>query len=329
VAEQAELHDPLSVAQCRRLRLEQKLRRELGPVVLAALADPDVVEVMLNPDGRLWIDTFGVGMRDTGERMKPAQAESLLGTIAMMLNTVVNSEHPILEGELPIDGSRIGGALPPVVSNVTFAIRKRAGRVYTLAHYMRSGMLKVEHAETLRAAVNARENILIVGSTGSGKTTFANALLHEIVSHTNATERIIILEDTVELQCAAKNRVELRTTEHASMTKLLRATMRLRPDRIVVGEVRGGEALALLKAWNTGHPGGIATVHANNCVAGLIRLEQLIQEANVPPQPRLIAEAIDLIVWIARVPAGRRLQEIARVRGWNSETGYVLHKVLP
>jgi type IV secretion system protein TrbB len=323
------MEDVISVAERQRLRLEEKLKRELGPVVLTALADPTVVEVMLNPDGRIWVDALGAGMRDTGERMKPAQAESLLGTVAMMLNTVVNSEHPILEGELPIDGSRIGGALPPVVSNVTFAIRKRASRVYTLAHYMRSGVLEVEHAKILRAAISARENILIVGSTGSGKTTFANALLHEISSQANATERIIILEDTVELQCAAENRVELRTTDHVDMTKLLRATMRLRPDRIIVGEVRGGEALALLKAWNTGHPGGIATIHANNCAAGLVRVEQLIQEANVPPQPRLIAEAIDLIVWIVRGPTGRRLQEVVRVRGWTQETGYIVHKVLP
>jgi len=316
------MEDVVSAAERRQWRLQEKLKRELGPVVLEALATPDVVEIMLNPDGRIWVDVFGIGMHDTGARMTADQAESLLGTVAMMLNTVVNAEHPILEGELPMNGSRIGGLIPPIVSNPTFAIRKRAGHVYTLAHYMRSGSLRVEQAEILRTAVRARENILIVGSTGSGKTTFANALLSEISSRASPNERIVILEDTVELQCSAVNRVELRTTDKADMTQLLRTTMRLRPDRIIVGEVRGAEALVLLKAWNTGHPGGITTIHANGCHAALVRLEQLIQEANVPPQPRLIAEAVDLVVWIVRTPIGRRIEGITKVRGWTPETGY-------
>jgi len=310
----------------RRLRLQEKLKRELGPTILDALADPNVVEVMLNPDGKLWVDVLGVGMRDTGAHMKPTQAESLLGTVAMMLNSVVNAEHPILQAELPLDGSRIGGVLPPVVSSPAFAIRKRAALVYTLADYVRSNILEPAQAEALRDAIRARENILIVGSTGSGKTTFANALLHEISLQARPGERIVVLEDTVELQCPAENRVELRTSDFADMTQLLRTTMRLRPDRIVVGEVRGAEALALLKAWNTGHPGGLATIHANNCAGGLARLEQLIQEANVPPQPPLIAEAVNVVVWIAQTSAGRRIKEIVRVRGWTG-VGYTLSAV--
>jgi P-type conjugative transfer ATPase TrbB len=318
------MEDALSVADRRRARLEEKLKRELGQTILEALADPGVVEVMLNPDGRLWLDVLGVGMHDTGVRMGPAQAESLLGTVAMMLNTVVNSEHPILEGELPLDGSRIGGALPPVVSSPAFAIRKLAGRAYSLADYVASGVLDQMHADVLRAAIRTRKNILIVGSTGSGKTTLANALLHEIGTQASRSERVVILEDTIELQCQVANQVQLRTSMYADITKLLRTSMRLRPDRIIVGEVRGAEALALLKAWNTGHPGGISTIHANNCLAGLIRLEQLIQEANVPPQPALIAAAVNIVVCISRTSTGRRVEQIKRVCGWTAHDGYEL-----
>jgi type IV secretion system protein VirB11 len=321
------MDERLSSGELRQRRLNEKLKRELGPTVMAALESPDVVEVMLNPDGRLWLDEFGTGMRDTGATMSPAQAESLLGTVALMLNTVINADHPLIEGELPIDGSRIGGALPPVVANPTFAIRKRASRVFTLADYVKSGVLERNHADVLRAAVVARENILIVGSTGSGKTTFANALLQEISTSAGPGERIVILEDTVELQCAVSNRVELRTTDSVDMTRLVRATMRLRPDRIVVGEVRGAEALALLKAWNTGHPGGIATIHANSCIAGLVRLEQLIQEANVVAQPALISEALTIVVEIVRTSQGRHVDHVQRLRGWTAANGYALEEV--
>jgi type IV secretion system protein VirB11 len=321
------MEDSTAVANRRRARLEEKLKRELGPIILAALADPNVVEVMVNPDGRLWIDVLGDGMHDTGERVESAQAESLLGTVAMMLGTVVNAEHPILEGELPFDGSRLGGVLPPITINPTFAIRKRAVRIFSIAEYVSSGVLDPGHAETLRAAISKRQNILIVGATGSGKTTFANALLHEIAIHARSSERIVILEDTCELQCGIVNRVELRTSANVDITKLLRTTMRLRPDRIIVGEVRGAEALTLLKAWNTGHPGGISTIHANNCVAALTRLELLVEEANVPSQPKLIAEAVNLVVWIARTPRGRRVLEISRVCGWTATRGYELEHV--
>jgi type IV secretion system protein VirB11 len=321
------LDDVLSVHQLRHARLKEKLKRELGPTILAALADPDVVEVMLNPDGRLWLDVLGNGMQDTGERIEPSQAESLLGTVAMMLGTVVNAEHPILEGELPFDDSRIGGVLPPITINPTFAIRKRAIRIFSIAEYVSSGVLDPGHAETLSAAISNRQNILIVGATGSGKTTFANALLLEIAVHAKSSERIIILEDTFELQCGIVNRVELRTSANADITKLLRTTMRLRPDRIIVGEVRGAEALTLLKAWNTGHPGGISTIHANDCMAALTRLEQLVEEANVPSQPKLIAEAVNVIVWIARTANGRRVLEIFFVRGWTATSGYELERI--
>jgi type IV secretion system protein TrbB len=302
-------------------RLREKLERELGETVVAALADPRVVEVMLNADGFLWLDVLGEGLNNTGVRMSATQAENLLRTIASALDLVANAEHPLLEGILPIDGSRFAGILPPVSDRPVFAIRKRASLIFTLGDYVQAGICSALQADAIRRGVEQRENILIVGSTGSGKTTLANAVLSEI-SARHPEQRVVIIEDTVELQCSAPNHVALKTSDGVDMTRLLRTTMRLRPDRIVVGEVRGAEALALLKAWNTGHPGGVATVHANGAIAGLVRLEQLIGEANVPPQPHLIAEAVDLIVSIVRTPAGRRIQEIVRVTGYSPSRGY-------
>jgi type IV secretion system protein TrbB len=338
------MDDRFSLEKEKLIRMREKLRRELGSEVLDALTDPRVVEIMLNPDGRLWIDVLGEGMRDTGTRIPAAQAENLLGTIASMLGTVITAERPILEGELPLDGSRLCGILPPVVLGPTFCIRKPAASVFTLDEYVREGILDGDYATTLgtneenaperghaamlRHAIRTRQNILVIGGTQSGKTTLTNGLLQALDAAVGATQRVIVIEDTRELRCIVPNTVALRTTETIDMTRLVRTALRLRPDRIVVGEVRGKEALALLKAWNTGHPGGIATVHANDAHAGLIRLEQLVQEAGVPPQPALIAEAVDLLVVIVRTPRGRRVTEIARVRGFSS-SGYVLERVDP
>jgi type IV secretion system protein VirB11 len=337
VPEQLSLHDQLHV------RLEEKLRRELGAAVLNALADPRVIEIMLNPDGRLWIDELGQGMRDTGSRMSAAQAENLLGTVAATLGCVITPERPILEGELALDGSRFCGLLPPVVLGPAFCIRKAAALVYSLDDYVRDGILDGAvsagivsidrapargHAAALRHAIRTRQNVLVVGGTQSGKTTLANGLLRELGASAGSMQRVLTIEETRELRCTVPNHVALRTTETVDMTRLVRTTLRLRPDRIIVGEVRGPEALAMLKAWNTGHPGGLATVHANDANAGLIRLEQLVQEANVPPQPALIAEAVDLIVVIVRTPTGRKITEVARVRG-TSASGYVLEYVEP
>lgn len=315
------MHNGLTASEEQAKRLREKIERELGETIVGALSDPKVVEVMLNADGTLWIDVLGAGMRDTGIAMSAMQAENLLRTIASALDIVVNADHPILEGILPLDGSRFAGVLPPVSSRPVFSIRKRAGLIFSLDDYLESASCSTEQADVLRRAIAARKNILVVGSTGSGKTTFANALLDEI-SNVHHDQRVVIIEDTAELQCNAPNYVALKTSDGVDMTRLLRTTLRLRPDRIVVGEVRGAEALALLKAWNTGHPGGVATIHANNARAGLVRLEQLIAEANVPPQPQLIAEAVDLLVSIVRTPSGRRINEIVRVDGYTPGRGY-------
>ena len=303
-------------------RLYEKLRRELGPVVLEALDDPDITEVMLNPDGSLWVESQRDGMRDVGASMSGIQAENLIGTVASMLGTVVHAASPIVEGELPLDGNRFEGILPPVSTAPVFVILKRPGVVYTVEDYVTAGIMEPWQADGLRHAIRARQNLVIAGGTASGKTTLANALLQEMAALGDQTERFVILEDTRELRCNARNTVQLHTGDVADLTRLTRVTMRLRPDRIIVGEVRGAEALALLKAWNTGHPGGLTTIHANSARAALIRLETLIQEAGVPAQPRLVAEAVDLIVFIARTAEGRRVRELATVTGCDPGTGY-------
>jgi type IV secretion system protein VirB11 len=286
---------------------------------MAALANPKVIEIMLNPDGKLWIDVLGEGMHDTGEVISASKAENMLSTIASMIDVTLSLENPVLQGELPLDGSRVQGIMRPVVAAPSFAIRKRASLVYTLDDYVNAGILDIAHATALQKAVQARENILIVGSTGSGKTTLANALLAEMSRVAGTEQRVVIIEDTVELQCTAPNVVSMRTSDYVDMTHCLKVTMRMRPDRIVVGEVRDHAALALLKAWNTGHPGGLSTVHANGAAAGLLRLEQLIAESkNVQPQPVLIAEAVDVVVFITRTNTSRRVTEVVRCTGWRN-----------
>lgn len=299
-----------------------KLRREMGATIRKAMDDPAVIEVMLNPDGTVWTDKLGIGMEYLCD-MSEVQALQMLGTIAHMLGTVVNYHHSKVEGELPGDGSRVEGVIPPIVSKPTFNIRKKASSVFSLDEYVQSGRADNVDVNILRKAVVDRSNILVVGGTGTGKTTFVNAILNEIKLLT-PRHRLILLEDTQELQCTVKNSVPMRTNSNVSMQDLLKITMRQRPDRIIVGEVRGKEALDMLKAWNTGHPGGVCTVHANDARAGLLRIEQLISEVSESPMRELVAEAIDIVVFLIRDPnIGPKLAELVAVEGVN-DGQYVL-----
>ena len=310
--------------EVQRERLSEKLRRELGPAVLQALSDPDIVEIILNPDGKIWLESHSRGMSETESSMRPAQAENLIGTVAAALNAVVNPQNPIVEGELPLTGSRFEGLLPPIAPSPCFVIRKRASLVYSLDDYIKDGIITVDDAKSLRVAIASRLNIVVAGGTGSGKTTFVNALIQEMVNLGDPVERFVIIEDTFELQCSARNALQLHTTDAADMTRLVRATMRLRPDRIIIGEVRGGEALALLKAWNTGHPGGVTTVHANSAPAALLRLLSLVEEAGVPPQPELIGETVNMLAFMERTAGGRSLRELLKVQGHDETDGFRL-----
>ena len=307
-------------------RKRAMLRTAMGPAIAAALADPLVIEVMVNPDGALRLDRLDLGRCETGIRLEPDQVERIIRLVASHVRTEVHDSAPIVSAELPPYGSGAGerfeGLLPPVATGPCFAIRKPAARHYTLADYVNDGIMMAEEARSLSLAVVERRNILVAGGTSSGKTTLANALLGELAAR---DERVILIEDTRELQCPAPDTVALRTRPGAvAMADLVRSTLRLRPDRIIVGEVRGGEALDMLKAWNTGHPGGIATVHANSALSALYRVEQLVQEA-IPVVPkRLIAEAIDLIVFIEGRGPARRIGTIAGVEGLDSTGGYAV-----
>ncbi|KJS05802.1 MAG: conjugal transfer protein TrbB [Gammaproteobacteria bacterium BRH_c0] len=317
-------HPSSSSAQSldRRIRM---LHTAMGPLIAAALADADVVEVMLNPDGSLWVDRLSTGRAPTGETLSAADGERIIRLVAAHVGVEVHRGRPLLSAELPETGERFEGVLPPASPAPAFALRKRAVGVIPLEDYVRNGVLAEDQANFLRSAVRERQNILVAGGTSTGKTTLANALLAEIAA---TDDRVLVLEDTVELQCVAKDHVPLRTRPGVvSMTELVRATMRLRPDRVVVGEVRGGEALDLVKVWGTGHPGGIATVHAGSAQGALLRLEQLILEVAITPPRALIAEAVNVVVFIAGRGRARKVRTVARVTGFDSN-GYHLDESL-
>lgn len=310
-----------------RSRTDAMLRSAFGSVICDALADPSVVEIMQNPNGELWIERAGVGRRSQGQVLEPEKAERIIRLIASLSGFDVTRERPIVSAELPIGGQRFEGVMPPVALQPSFAIRVPAARVFKLSDYVSSGALSELCANGLRRAVKTRQNILVVGGTGSGKTTLTNALLAEIA---NEDHRLLILEDTRELKCAAEDCVSLRTQPTVPMRELVRSTLRLRPDRIVFGEVRGGEALDLLKAWSTGYPGGVATVHANSAADGLDRLEQLVGEvvANVPR--KLISAAVNLVVGIENHGGVRRVTDILEVLGCDGENRtYRLRPMVP
>lgn len=298
------------------------LRTALGRSIVAWLDDPAVIEVMLNPDGRLWIDRLGDGIAETGERLSASDGERIVRLVAHHVGVEVHARNPRVSAELPETGERFEGLLPPVVTAPAFAIRKPAVAIFTLDDYAQSGIMSRLQAAALRKAVADRRNILVAGGTGTGKTTLTNALLAEVAK---TSDRVVLIEDTRELQCAAPNLVAMRTKDGvASLSDLVRSSLRLRPDRIPIGEVRGAEALDLLKAWGTGHPGGIGTIHAGTALGALRRMEQLIQEAVITVPRALIAETIDLVAVLVRDGHGRRLAELARVEGLDPQADYRL-----
>lgn len=334
--------------QLQRERLLESIERECGNTFMQALHDDEVFEIALNPDGRLWTEKAGRGWEFTGTYMDGNSATSMLKTCASMLQTNITYENPILEGEFPLDSSRLQALIPPIVESPAFALRKKAVKIFSLDEYVSSGIIRPltkeylaqvirRHADThvykhpvdaIRSAIATQKNILVVGGTGSGKTTLANAILAEFPTIC-PRDRIITIEDTRELQIKVENIVSLRTSDTVSMQRLLRATMRLKPNRIIVGEVRGGEALALLKSWNTGHPGGVATLHADSAYEGLIRLEQLIEEnPDIKANPQVIATAVKLVIFIEPINGkpGRLVTQISEVLG-HKNGRYILQPI--
>jgi P-type conjugative transfer ATPase TrbB len=304
------------------------LQSALAPL-RGLLERESIVEIMLNADGRIWIEELGCGMSCTDIVMSAEDADRMIRLVAASSNTEINERNPSLAAKLPEWGARLQASVPPIVSRPVFALRKPAKIVFTLDDYVQRMIISPEIAFLLEVAVKARKNILIGGGTGSGKTTFANTLL-QLVAETE--DRVYIVEDNPELQCTAENMLQILVQPpFYSHQRAVKDALRFRPDRIIVGEVRDGAALDLLKAWNTGHPGGLATIHANSPTAMLDRLAQLTEEV-VPRAPReLIAEAVDYCIHITRDkthPAGRRVSGIVEVMGIDDRGRWELHPVL-
>ena len=326
-------------------RLYQKLRRELGTFIVKALTDPEVIEVMVNSDGHIWLDKRRkerkqlpeteeekkkeeeerkqetAGLFNTGEIMATSDLMIALGTIAMMNDKEINEDHPILEAVLPIDGSRVQGLVPPATPlGPSITIRKHSSAVFALSEYVEGGRIPEKQADFLRDCIKRSKNIVVAGGTSSGKTTFVNALIKELL-RLAPKDRLVIMEDTYEIKCETDNKERMVTAENVTMNMLVRSSLRMRPDRIIVGEVRGRESLDLLKSWNTGHPGGLATIHANDAFSVLVRFENLNMEAtNNSPQSRLIGEAIDIVVYMENVgEKGRQVTQILKVMGYEND----------
>ena len=305
-------------------RLLQSIRHNCGEIVNAAIDDPEVIEIMLNPDGSLWIEKYGQDHEPIGV-IPIAQSRLILSQVASGLNLTVNEKNPIVEGEFPLDGSRFEGTFPPIVGpGPSFSLRKKASRVFTLEEYMLSGSITPGAVALIEDAVLHRANIVVVGGTSSGKTTFVNAVI-DAVSRLTPTHRLIILEDTAELQSKSPNTVFLRTSVLAEvdMRKLAKVSMRYAPKRILVGAVRDAAALEMLKLWNTGHPGGISTFHADSAEEALERLEELVEEAGLGPKQKLIGRAVDLAVYMEKTPDNRRqISSIIKVNRFNHKEGF-------
>jgi type IV secretion system protein VirB11 len=292
------------------------VRRCLGDV-LTVLSDASVTDVNLNPDGRVWVTRLG-GDAEPWGRMPASQAEALIAAVASTAGQVATRQNPVVEAPLVTDGSRFEGMLPPLVAAPSFSIRRPASAVFPLSSYVARGQLRPEQATRIEQAVCRRENILVVGGTGAGKTTLLNAVI-ETTTRLTPEHRIVAIEDTPELQCAAENAVKMLTSENVPAARALRVALRCFPDRIIVGEVRGPEALDMLMAWNTGHDGGACSLHSNVTTprAALTRLESLVGLASSQPQCRLIGEAVGLIICVERVRAMRRVSQIVSVHGWD------------
>lgn len=305
-------------------RLYDKLYRDLGPNIIDFLQDKDINEIILNSDASLWVDRVSCGMEQVG-LFSRQHALAIINAVAGIYGLIVNAQKPYVEARLPIyktmRGERFAATIPPVDEAPTFNIRKRSEIVFSLEDYVNSGRMTQKQADTLRQLVTDRQNILVCGGPGSGKTTVTNALIKAAVE-ADARQRFILLEDTPELQCMALNALKLLTMEHINMDQLLSLSMRRRPDRILVGEVRGAEAHSMLKAWNVGCPGGICTVHANGAVEAIQRILDLSMEAKLTEPPiSLVLHTINAVVSVGRRGSEKGFVEnIVALRGYENET---------
>lgn len=280
------------------------------------MKDPEVTDILINGDGSLWVDRGSV-LERTGEALPdPATVRRLAIRLAAAASRQLDDAMPYVDGQLP-GGVRLHAVLAPIATDgAHISLRVPRRTALSLAALEESGSLTAEQATQVRALVAERRSILISGGTGSGKTTLLGALIAEVAP----SERVVVVEDVTELHVPHPHVVRLqarhRNVEGAgeiTMTELVRQAMRMRPDRLVVGEVRGAEVIDLFRAFNTGHEGGLATIHANSAHDVMSRLEALGSLAGLPaPAVRSQAlAAIDAVVHVERVDGRRRVREIA------------------
>ena len=303
-------------------RLIEYFYDALGDENRELLKEDDIIELYTNNDRKIWVDTLSKGRYFTGKYMEASESMRIIQSVADYTDKIVDKTCPFISAELPGTGSRFQGVIPPIVDNPVFNIRKKGIKIFTLDDYVKSGSLTVNQKEIIIEAVNAKKNILIVGATSTGKTTFANAVIAEIAK---TGDRLIIMEDTKEIQSVAEDTLRLLTSDFASMLDLFKSSMRQRPDRLIAGEVRGEEALNMLIGWNSGHP-GICTIHSYTAIGGLRQLEQYVQIKSVSAQEKLIASAVNLIIVIKKIGTERKITEIAKVNGWENGE-YVLEQI--
>lgn len=301
---------------------EAYLLEQLDSRIKQALKIKTIGEISLNSDGKLWLHDDSQGWFMAG-KINQTQANNFVHALAQWEQQYLNEQTPYLDAILPFNGERINARIAPMTKNVSFNIRKKSVSIYTLEDYLAAKIINGSQLTALKQCIKARKNILVSGSPGSGKTTLTNAILDEISHVMPVGYRVLLLEQTPELRCKAQNTERYTTTATCNMTKLLWTAMRSSPDCLVVGEVRDGAALDLLKAWNTGCHGGVATIHANHARAAMQRLLDLSCEAVMNPPYSLAAEAVDVIVHIQannQHPAKRAVTEIVAIDGFDSET---------
>lgn len=287
------------------------------------LDDPHVQEVMINGPGNVWVEKAGQGIIKTDVDISDIEIRSSIQLLASLENKEAKErgKESIIDSRL--DGFRFAAAMKPTsMQGPSISIRKHNPVHLSLDDYVANGAIPEEMAGVLRKMVQERKNVVVAGGTSSGKTTFVNALIGEV----DPCDRVLTIEDTQELKVKVPNWVPLISNEQEGVTTrdLVRLSLRFRPDRIIVGEVRGGEAFDLLDAANTGHDGCLATLHANNCAGALSRFESLVLRAGINwPHEAIkaqIADTFDFVVFMARVKTGRKLAEILAIKGFDFDS---------
>lgn len=297
------------------------LKNMLGDAVCAALDDDSVTDIFLNPDSSVWIKSAGKGQQKIGS-IDEHKARAFINQLAQINALYINQSNPTYDENLPFNGERIIVTVESITKRPSFAIRKPSKTVFDLESYIEKGVLNQKQYDLICKAISERQNILISGGTQTGKTTLLNSCLLKMKELCGEWQRLLILQEgSDEIRSSIENCVHFYTADNVSMTKLVKISMRYTPDKIIVGEVKDGACLDLLKAWNTGHSGGLSTIHANSADAVPLRLSYLSQEAGVPSPNYLIVEAIDLIVHLVHDtshPAGRRVENILRLTGFKN-----------